>query len=98
MDGWTLPYRIAYTCEGIVTDIDCAGLSEYICPAMEIDTLGLTDLEVENPTTEEYGGCYSPCSKLTMDHWGNTDGTNSPSYDPADKYCCAGAYDTLETC
>jgi hypothetical protein len=65
---------------------------------MEIDTLGLTALDVENPTTEEYGGCYSPCSKLTMNHWGNTDGTNSPDHPPADKYCCGGDYDTLETC
>ena len=88
-----------FTCRGENIDIDCQGLNEEICPTQNIDTLGHTDLKVHNHNKDGlYGGCYSPCSHLTMDHWQNSAAQYLPHHHPADKYCCKGAYDTIETC
>jgi len=84
VDGWTLPYHMRFTCEGEHTDVDCTGLNEDSCPTQEFAETGNTDLTVTNPNRDdEYGGCYSPCSSLTMNHWENPLANYSPSQAPA---------------
>jgi len=97
VDGWTLPYEMSYRCNGKLTNANCDGLTESVCPTQNIAGLGMTDLVAHNPRFNgEYAGCYSPCAKLTYANW---NGHNySPAASPADKYCCAGAYQTPGAC
>jgi hypothetical protein len=47
----------------------------------------------------QYGGCYSPCAKLTYRNWNNPIAKHlTPSIAPADKYCCGGKFDTPDEC
>jgi hypothetical protein len=47
----------------------------------------------------QYGGCYSPCAKLTYRNWDNPISKDkTPSIAPADKYCCGGKFDTPDMC
>ncbi|MEM1205408.1 MAG: thaumatin family protein [Acidobacteriota bacterium] len=108
VDGYTLPYQVEVkgTCgtgpeNGV---IDCTGLKWSDCPTDEdlsdngtYPSLTDVDLVLTDPGTSDTAGCYSPCSKLTMNNWGN-----SPTWQPSDPqaapYCCAGTYGTSSAC
>lgn len=91
VDGWTLPYTMSFRCRGQVTNINCGGLSEGVCPSQNIDGLGYVSLVARNPYKgNAYAGCYSPCAKLTYANWRGH--AYNPGAAPADKYCCAGRY------
>lgn len=76
VDGWTLPYDMVFDCtdgsEGSA-NLDCKGLNQEACPTQ--DLIGAeddVDLTAFNPKFgNKYGGCYSPCAKLTYRNWDN---------------------------
>ncbi|MEM7587738.1 MAG: thaumatin family protein, partial [Acidobacteriota bacterium] len=108
VDGYTLPYKVEVkgSCStgpenGV---IDCTNLEWSDCPTDEdlsnngtYPSLADEDLVLTEPDTSTTAGCYSPCSKLTMNNWGN-----SPIWTPDDSqaapYCCAGSYGTSSAC
>ena len=64
-----------------------------------VDGAGNVSLVARNPLKgNAYAGCYSPCGLLTYGNWGNPYGSHNPASPPADKYCCAGAFNTNPTC
>jgi len=94
VDGFTLPYKVtvAGSCPGGPNNatIDCSDLKWSECPTADVINGTATDLTLKDlGTGKETVGCYSPCSKLTMNNWGN-----SPTYTPdsteAAYYCCGG--------
>ena len=93
VDGFTLPYKVevAGTCPGAPKNntIDCTDLKWEYCPKKESLNGTDTNLRLKYPDTNEVVGCYSPCSKLTMNNWSNSP-TYSPSSDQAKYYCCGG--------
>jgi hypothetical protein len=71
--------------------IDCSNLALDQCPTAEnMGTWSAANLNVVKPGgTGESVGCYSPCSKLIFDHWGNTFGQGLPATDgKVAPYCC----------
>lgn len=93
VDGFTLPYTVTVkgTCPNgpKKSTIDCSGLAWSQCPTSEMIDGKTTNLTLNYPKTTEPVGCYSPCSKLTMNNWGNGP-TYSPSSDQAKYFCCGG--------
>ena len=90
---------MVFTCKGQETTLNCQGLKENVCPTQNVDGAGNVSLKSHNPSRgNTYGGCYSPCGLLTYSNWGNPYGRHAPANPPADKYCCAGAYNTNPTC
>lgn len=93
VDGFTLPYTVKVngTCPGGPKNskIDCSNISTNTCPAAGKINGVATNLALTDPKTNAYAGCYSPCSKLTMNNWGNSP-TSAPSSDAAKYYCCGG--------
>lgn len=93
VDGFTLPYKVTVqgSCSNGPTNntIDCSDLAFSQCPRKEVINKKTTNLNLGYPESTEIVGCYSPCSKLTMNNWGN-----SPTYTPTSKeakyYCCGG--------
>lgn len=101
VDGWTLPYRMTFKCgaTGVDTNLECTGLKASICPTQDIDGAGYVSLIASNVDRgDAYAGCYSPCGVLTYSNWGNPYGKYLPTASPADKYCCAGAYQMPDQC
>ena len=103
VDGWTLPYYMEFNCEGDSGNsgkLNCQTLNQSTCPSQDVDGAGNNvSLTAFNPDNgNKYAGCYSPCALLTYTNWGNPYAHYSPSQSPADKYCCAGAFDTNPTC
>jgi len=93
VDGFTLPYTVKVngTCPGAPKNkkIDCSKINISHCPtAGKINGVD-TNLVLTDPTTKKTAGCYSPCSKLTMNNWGNSP-TSKPDSDAAKDYCCGG--------
>lgn len=71
--------------------IDCSKLALDQCPKTEnMGTWSAADLNVVKPGgTGESVGCYSPCSKLIFDQWGNDFGKGLPASDgKVAPYCC----------
>jgi len=101
VDGWTLPYRMTFKCgaTGVDTNLECTGLKASICPTQDIDGAGYVSLIASNVDRgDAYAGCYSPCGILTYSNWSNPYGKYLPTASPADKYCCAGAYQMPDQC
>jgi len=71
VDGWTLPYYMEFDCkDGSSTNsakLNCKGLKQEACPTQDlIGAENDVDLTAFNPKFgNKYGGCYSPCAKLT---------------------------------
>lgn len=81
--------------------IDCSKLALDQCPRAEnMGTWSAADLNVIKPgDTGESVGCYSPCSKLIFDHWGNTFGQGKPASDSkVAPYCCPTPPMSPQTC
>ncbi|MCG8428077.1 MAG: hypothetical protein MI754_12035 [Chromatiales bacterium] len=99
VDGFTLPYTVTVkgTCPNgpKQNKIDCSGLSWSHCPQQEEINGKTVNLTLDYPHTTQTAGCYSPCSKLTMNNWKNSP-TYSPSSNQAKYYCCGGI--TPEAC
>ncbi|MFZ6178522.1 thaumatin family protein [Nannocystis pusilla] len=108
VDGFTVPYEVELLddCPGGPQGgaIDCSELRLSDCPTAEdistnqqFPALSAVDLRADHPTTQEPGGCYSPCGKLTYANWGN-----APVYAPADAeaeyYCCPTPPIDVEAC
>lgn len=103
VDGWTLPYYAFFDCDGDTNntaELDCMGLNEQNCPTQTIEGAGENvSLTSTNPDAGNvYAGCYSPCGLLTYTNWGNEFGIYGTADAPANQYCCAGVFDTPETC
>jgi len=100
VDGFTLPFRFEMqgNCtagfgnkEVTTNTIDCSRLSFDQCPRAENlgEISSNVNLQVLHPDTQQAVGCYSPCSKLTLSQWGNTDANGAPPSDPRiAPYCC----------
>ncbi len=94
VDGFTLPYKVtvAGSCPTgpIKSTIDCTDLKWSECPTNESINNSTVDLQLKDlGTGTEVVGCYSPCSKLTMNNWNNNP-TYSPDSTEAAYYCCGG--------
>ncbi|WP_395376843.1 thaumatin family protein [Marinicella sp. W31] len=93
VDGFTLPYKVtvAGNCPGGPKNatIDCSDLKWSYCPKNETIGSSKVNLRLKYPGENKVVGCYSPCSKLTMNNWGNSP-TSSPSSSAAEYYCCGG--------
>lgn len=94
VDGYTLPYKVDVSrdCKGNGyngADIDCSALGLNYCPRNEnLGNAGSANLNLRNPNTGQIVGCYSPCSILTMNNWGNPNGRYSPQSATANPFCC----------
>jgi len=102
VDGFTLPFKLEMNgpwCSRSNHILDCSGLTFDSCPKNEMfSAAGVTkDLRAKNPNTGKVSGCYSPCSKLTMEKWGNDvfGNRNDPRVAP---YCCPVPPSTPESC
>ena len=93
VDGYTLPYTVEVKgdCPGGPKNnkIDCSEISVSQCPTAEKIDGQDTNLNLTDPKSSTPGGCYSPCSKLTMSNWSNSP-TYSPDSEQAKYYCCGG--------
>lgn len=100
VDGFTLPYRVRVvsgTCSRgpINNEINCHSLSMSMCPQNEnlstngqFPTLASVDMRLSTPVDagQQIAGCYSDCSRLTMNQWGGLNYT--PNDSQALWYCC----------
>jgi len=113
VDGFTLPFKFEmFTAPGKkcdagdgnrnVTDIiDCSALSFHECPSTEdLGSQGSSvNLKVQHPDSGQIVGCYSPCSKLTLQQWGNGKANgHSPWDDSVKEYCCPTPPESPEEC
>jgi len=113
VDGFTLPFKFEmFTQNGkqcaagdgdrhVETVVDCSKLSFESCPTSE--DLGIAgkdvDLAVRDPHTNQTVGCYSPCSKLTLNQWDNAEARGRTPWDEDVKeYCCPTPPESPEAC
>ena len=104
VDGYTLPFTLEVSGGSCTrhgkpfSGMNCSELSTDRCPKDEELDSKSVDLNAVSPKTGKQGGCYSPCMKLTDDKW-NINGTFvAPDSAAAGQYCCAGAWDSPDTC
>jgi hypothetical protein len=76
VDGWTLPYEMNFNCRDNPAEsayLNCKGLTQAACPTQDlIGAENNVSLTAFNPRFDnQYGGCYSPCAKLTYRNWYN---------------------------
>mmetsp|Transcript_128254 Transcript_128254/g.285793 ORF Transcript_128254/g.285793 Transcript_128254/m.285793 type:complete len:598 (+) Transcript_128254:76-1869(+) len=100
VDGWTLPFKfeMSNNCSAgdgdreVSNVVDCSELSFDSCPTAEDvgnASSSLLDLRAAQPGSDAVVGCYSPCSKLTLNQWGNQDALGlSPFDEVVTPYCC----------
>jgi hypothetical protein len=98
VDGWTLPYKVEIDAQNCAKAppknvVDCSGLLLSSCTTEDLSavdsSLTSVNLTLKNPNTGKIAGCYSPCSKLSTDNWGNTDYAASASTGPkVVPFCC----------
>lgn len=103
VDGWSLPFSMNFDCQGSESQtakLNCSGLKHSACPTQDVQGLGNVSLAALNPNKgHSYAGCYSPCSLLTHNQWKTPNRSYfSPGDEPADQYCCAGAFGGPEAC
>mmetsp|Transcript_82981 Transcript_82981/g.213823 ORF Transcript_82981/g.213823 Transcript_82981/m.213823 type:complete len:518 (-) Transcript_82981:129-1682(-) len=113
VDGFTLPFKFEMATQpgkkcsagdgnrNVANVVDCSALSFDTCPAAE--DLGKAgsdvDLRVVNPATGETVGCYSPCSKLTLQQWANHEAAGrTPWDDDVVDYCCPTPPESPKQC
>lgn len=100
VDGYTLPYKVEV--DGACprgTNIDCSALSLSDCPSEEhVGLAGTLDLTLRNPKTQRVVGCYSPCSKITMNNWNNKVGSHSTGDTVAAPFCCPTPPESPQSC
>eukprot|EP00419_Tripos_fusus_P049330 CAMPEP_0172821232 /NCGR_PEP_ID=MMETSP1075-20121228/15800_1 /TAXON_ID=2916 /ORGANISM="Ceratium fusus, Strain PA161109" /LENGTH=414 /DNA_ID=CAMNT_0013662029 /DNA_START=180 /DNA_END=1424 /DNA_ORIENTATION=- len=86
--------------------VDCSRLALDQCPVTEdMGAAGTgVDLGVRHPkfgksTNSNSVGCYSPCSKMLFNQWGNRLATGRPASDPTvAPYCCPTPPESPEQC
>jgi len=98
VDGWTLPFTFEMDkkCSAgdgdrkVTKKIDCSKLSFDNCPTVEnLHNDTKVSLQVRHPSTGAVVGCYSPCSKLTLNQWQNEAARGFGPADPSvAPYCC----------
>jgi len=109
VDGWTLPFnfKMSKQCRPgdgnrkVVQEIDCSELAFDGCPHAEDvgrASNSSVDLRVRHPNTGAVVGCYSPCSKLTFNNWGNKGAKYGPSDNLAKDYCCPTPPESPQAC
>jgi len=113
VDGFTLPFKFEiFTQTGkscaagdgnrhVGNVVDCSHLSFNLCPTSE--DLGVAgrnvDLRVRDPDTNRTVGCYSPCSKLTLNQWDNAEAQGRTPWDDGVKeYCCPTPPESPDAC
>jgi len=106
VDGWTLPFKLTVDGSNCAkappkNTVDCMSLGLDSCTIEDLSAarsdLTQVNLSLINPDTNERGGCYSPCSILSMNNWNNPDFVGGPGTPSVSPFCCP-AGTPKETC
>ncbi|CAE7220749.1 TLP1 [Symbiodinium sp. CCMP2592] len=104
VDGYTVPFKFeihgscwdadGHLMNASAKSVDCSRLSVDDCPKDEtfhtFDSAGnaTVDLQVRHPAASTAAGCYSPCSKLTLNQWASFSTTQYNMDVFSREYCC----------